>query len=157
MNPNDFQTAADQFLAGLKRSAATIRAYRADLVHLQRWMQVNSRDLDTAALEAYFAAHEWAASTQNRKQTAIGRCCRWARQHGQLELDPTLHLERPTIPPPHLLELRWEKIERIFAVIPANQVRDALLFRLVFETGLRISEALNIYLDDLDLAKATNT
>lgn len=28
-----------------------------------------------------------------------------------------------------------------------------MLFRLVFETGLRISEALNIHLDDLDLSK----
>ena len=35
MNAKDFQTAADQFLMGLKRSAATIRAYRADLSHLQ--------------------------------------------------------------------------------------------------------------------------
>lgn len=104
-------------------------------------------------LETYFAAHKWAASTQNRKQTAIERFCRWAQQHGQLELNLTLHLERPAVPPPHPRGLRREDIERIFAVIPPQQTRDALLFRLVFETGLRISEALNIHLDDLDLTK----
>lgn len=153
MDPTDFQTAADQFLTALKRSAATLRAYRADLTHLQRWVQVNGRELDAAALEAYFAAHEWAASTQNRKQTAIERFCRWGRQHELLETDPTLHLERLPIPPPHPRGLRREEIERIFTVIPANQTRDALLFRLVFETGLRISEALTLHLDDLDLAK----
>lgn len=64
-----------------------------------------------------------------------------------------MHLERPPIPPPHPRGLRREEIERIFAVIPANQSRDALLFRLVFETGLRISEALNVHLADLDLAR----
>lgn len=153
MNANDFQTAADQFLKGLKRSAATIRAYRADLTHLGRWLKVQEGELDAAALEAYFAAHEWAASTQNRKQTAIERFCRWGRQHGLLELDPALHLERPAVPPPHPRGLRREEIERIFAAIPANQIRDALLFRLIFETGLRISEALNIHLDDLDLTR----
>ncbi|BBN96907.1 phage integrase [Deinococcus grandis] len=111
------------------------------------------QELDAPTLEAYFAAHEWAASTQNRKQTAIERFCRWAIQHGKLEIDPTLHLERPTVPPPHPRGLRREDVERIFAVIPGQQARDALLFRLVFETGLRISEALNIHLDDLDLSK----
>lgn len=153
MNADDFQRAIEQFLKGLKRSTATLRAYRADLKHLGRWLLEQQRELDASALEAYFAAHEWAASTQNRKQTAIERFCRWARQHQQLEDDPTLHLERPAVPPPHPRGLRREEIERIFAVIPASRARDALLFRLVFETGLRISEALNIHLDDLDLTK----
>lgn len=153
MNSTDFQTNADQFLNGLKRSAATIRAYRADLTHLQKWLMAQERELDASTLEAYFAAHSWAASTQNRKQTAIERFCRWGRQHGLLEFDPTLHLERPSVPPPHPLGLRRDDIECIFAVIPAGQFRDALLFRLVFETGLRISEALNIHLDDLDLTR----
>ncbi|MBB5365807.1 site-specific integrase [Deinococcus humi] len=67
MNPSDVQIAAAHFLAGLNRSPATIRAYRAALTHLQRWLQDNGKKLDAAALEAYFAAHGWAASTQNRK------------------------------------------------------------------------------------------
>ncbi|MDV6376318.1 tyrosine-type recombinase/integrase [Deinococcus arenicola] len=153
MKASDVQIAAEQFLAGLNRSPATIRAYQADLTHLQRWLQDSGRELDAVALEAYFAAHAWAASTQNRKQTAIERFCRWSRQHGGPELDPTRHLERPKIPPPHPRGLRRDDIERVFAVIPARQTRDTLLFRLVFETGLRISEALNIHLDDLDLSR----
>lgn len=153
MNPTDVQTAADQFIEGLNRSPATVRAYRADLTHLQRWLQDSGHELDGGALEAYFAAHGWAASTQNRKQTAIERFCRWSQQHGGPDLDPTRHLERPKIPPPHPRGLRRDDIERIFAVIPGRQTRDTLLFRLVFETGLRISEALNIHLDNLDLAR----
>lgn len=153
MNSYDLQIAAEQFLAGLNRSPATVRAYRADLTHLQRWLQDSGHALDGAALEAYFAAHKWAAATQNRKQTAIERFCRWSQQHGEPDFDPTRHLERPKIPPPHPRGLRRDDIERIFAVIPTRQTRDTLLFRLVFETGLRISEALNIHLDDLDLAR----
>ena len=116
-------------------------------------MQGSGKNLDGATWEACFAAHEWAASTQNRKQTAIARFCRWSRQHGGPNLDSTRHLERPKISSPHPRGLRRDDIERIFAIIPAWQTWDTLLFRLVFETGLRISEALNIHLDDRDLAR----
>jgi site-specific recombinase XerD len=37
------------------------------------------------------------------------------------------------------------------AVIPPTQRRDRLLFRLIYETGMRISEALALYVEDLDL------
>lgn len=70
-----------------------------------------------------------------------------------LDGDPTPHLERPSLPPPHPRGLRREEIERVFAVIPAEQTRDALLFRLVFETGVRIGEALGVHVEDLDLTR----
>lgn len=57
------------------------------------------------------------------------------------------------MPPPHPRGLRREEIERIFVVIPPQQARDALLFRLVFETGLRIGEAMGAHMEDLDLAR----
>ncbi len=46
-----------------------MRAYRADL---QRWLQDSAHHLD-AVLEAYCAAHSWAASPQNRKRSEIER------------------------------------------------------------------------------------
>jgi len=42
-------------------------------------------------------------------------------------------------------------VEKILRAIPAQKLRDRLLFTLIAETGLRISEALNIYVEDLDL------
>jgi integrase len=42
-------------------------------------------------------------------------------------------------------------VEAILAVIPPTQPRDQLLFRLILETGLRISEALALYIEDVDL------
>lgn len=38
-------------------------------------------------------------------------------------------------------------------VIPREQARDALLFRLVFETGPRIGEALGAHVENLDLTR----
>ena len=154
MDATTLNSQAERFLAELHRSPQTVRAYRADLRHLTDWLRETGHGLEREALEAYFTVHpHWASATRSRKQTTLERFCRWALQHHLLDRDPTLHLEHPRLPPPHPRGLRREDIERIFAAIPAGQIRDALLFRLVFETGLRISEALNIHLDDLDLSK----
>lgn len=148
------QTQAERFLADLHRSPQTIRAYRADLRHLTIWLAETGQLLDGESLSNYFATHgDWAASTRSRKQTTLERFCRWALQRELLDRDPTLYLERPRLPPPHPRGLRRVDIERIFAAIPAEQSRDALLFRLVFETGLRIGEALGIHVADLDLTR----
>ncbi|MFD2610802.1 tyrosine-type recombinase/integrase [Deinococcus taklimakanensis] len=154
MDASTLQNQTERFLADLKRSPQTVRAYRADLRHLEGWLEETGRILNGEGLEAYFAAHHrWAPATRSRKQTTLERFCRWALQRELLDRDPTLLLERPRLPPPHPRGLRREEIERIFAVIPAEQARDALLFRLVFETGLRIGEALGMHVEDLDLTR----
>lgn len=154
MDVATLRTLAEHFLTDLRRSPATLRAYRADLRHLLGWLNATGETLSGPGLGAYFAAHpQWAPSTRNRKQTAVERFCRWLVQREVLGRDPTLHLERPSLPPPHPRGLRREEIERIFAAIPAGQARDALLFRLVYETGLRIGEALGAHVEDLDLTR----
>lgn len=154
MEVSELQSEAEHFLTGLNRSDQTIRAYRADLRHLTRWLVEECRALDADSLSDYFTVHtSWAPSTRSRKQTALERFCRWAIQHDLLDRDPTLRLERPILPPAHPRGLRREQVERIFLAIPAVQLRDALLFRLVFETGLRIGEALGAHVQDLDLTR----
>ena len=53
--------------------------------------------------------------------------------------------------PPRPRAVGREPVEAILKVIPTAQQRDRLLFRLIFETGLRVSEALGVHLEDLDL------
>ena len=56
---------------------------------------------------------------------------------------------RPEAPSPR--GITRAEVEKILAQIPANQLRDRLLFRLLFETGLRIGEALALHVEDVDL------
>jgi len=148
-------TTITQFLGELqgRRSPHTLRAYGADLRHLTAWLESEHCSLSPEAIQRYFVQHpSWAAATISRKQSSLERFCHWAMRQGLLEKDPTLNLEHVRLPPPHPRGLRREQIEQVFAQMDAAS-RDALLFRLVYETGMRIGEALNLHLDDLDLTR----
>lgn len=89
--------------------------------------------------------------TRARKQAALNSFFTWAYRHDLVPANPMAKLDPVQRDTPKSLALRRDDIEKILAVIPANQPRDRLLFRLMFETGLRVSEALALYVEDLDL------
>ena len=55
-----------------------------------------------------------------------------------------LHIERVQPDPSDPRAVRRAQVEAILAVIPPRQLRDRLFFRLLVETGLRVSEALGV-------------
>lgn len=62
-------------------------------------------------------------------------------------------VERVRLDPPKPRGLKREQIDAILAAIPVTKQRDRLLFRLIVETGLRVGEALTLYVEDLDLTR----
>jgi integrase/recombinase XerD len=60
-------------------------------------------------------------------------------------------VERIKLAPPAPRGVGRAAVEAILAVIPPTGRRDRLLFRLIFETGLRVGEALALFVEDLDL------
>ncbi len=55
--------------------------------------------------------------------------------------------------PPKPRGLRRREVESILKTIPPTKQRDWLLFRLIFETGLRVGEALALHVEDLELSQ----
>src|SRR5581483_10280831 len=64
---------------------------------------------------------------------------------------PMARVERVRPDPPTIRGLKRPQIEAILAVIPKEEPRDRLLFRLIVETGVRVGEAIALYVEDLDL------
>ena len=139
-------------LAHANRSVHTRRAYAADLAAFRATYDGPIDGITADTLRAFFAtvAHLRPA-TRARKQAALASFLTWAIRQDLLAADPMVKVERVRVEPPEPRGLKRDQIETILAVIPAAQARDRLLFRLLAETGLRISEALDLSVEDLDL------
>lgn len=145
----------EEFLADIKQanlSPHTLRAYAADLAHFTEHYGNAPEQVSGETLRQFWktTAH-LAAATRARKQACIARFLTWAYQHDFIDANPMDKISRVKHAPSLPRSIGREKVESIFAVIPANQKRDRLLFRLIFETGLRVSEALTLHIEDLNM------
>lgn len=95
--------------------------------------------------------HGRSPASRARTAAALGSFLTWAVRHDLLAANPLLKLDRVQVPDPDPRGVPRSTIDAVLAAILRDQLRDQLLFRLLAETGLRISEALQLDVDDLDL------
>lgn len=143
------------FLADLRnadRSPHTIRAYESDLLRYCRFCDDARSAVSVETLRTFFASRsDHAPATRARTQATLASFFAWAYRGGHVPADPMARIERVTVHPPPPRGVGEDAIARVLAAIPAAQPRDRLLFRLIAETGLRVSEALGLYVEDLDM------
>jgi len=139
-------------LENASHSVHTLRAYTADLSQLSAFCKNDRAALDPNTLRAFFAslAH-LSQSSRARKQASVASFLTWAYRQDLIDDNPMLRIERVRLEPLLPRSLPTEQVKTILAVIPSHQKRDRLLFWLLAETGLRISEALHLHVEDVDL------
>lgn len=146
----------EDFLADLEnanRSPHTCRAYASDLHCLAAFHTGPAQAITADTLRRFLKTYaDLKPATRARKQAALNSFFTWAYRHDLVPANPMAKLEPVQRDAPKSRALCRDDIEKILAVIPTHQSRDRLLFRLLFETGLRVSEALALYVEDLDLA-----
>jgi len=143
------------FLADLRnadRSPHTIRAYESDLFRYSIFCVDDTSAISVETLRAFFASRaDRAAATRARTQAALASFFAWAYRGGHLPANPMAKIARVRLAPPPPRGVGREVVEQVLAAIPASQPRDRLLFRLIAETGMRVSETLGLYVEDLDM------
>jgi integrase/recombinase XerD len=140
-------------LAHANRSPHTCHAYATDLAQLCAFYQGPLQAMTAEVLRSFFRTHlHLSPATRARKQAAVARFLTWAHQHELLVTNPMLKIERVKLDPPQPRGIERDQIERILEAIPADCQRDRLFFRLLLETGLRVSEGLSLYVEDIDLS-----
>ncbi len=139
-------------LAHSNRSPHTHRAYATDLARFVSFYAGPASGITADVLRAFFVtrAHLSPAS-RARTQAALASFLGWAYRQDLMETLPMARVARVRPDPPTIRGLKRAQIEAILAAIPPAELRDRLLFRLIFEAGLRVGEALALYVDDLDL------
>jgi site-specific recombinase XerD len=143
------------FLADLARanhSPQTRRAYATDLAQLCAFHQGPIQTITAEVLRTFFGGHaHLRPATKARKQAAVARFLIWAEQRELLDNNPMHKIDRVKLDSPQPRGMERSKIEHILEAIPVRCQRDRLFFRLLLETGLRVSEGLSLYVEDLDL------
>ncbi len=135
----------------------TLEAYRRDLEGLARWLNAQGRHLDTAAradLSAYLGARRVSARSMARRQSAFRRFyAHLVRLRPGFE-DPTLLLDRPKLPRGLPKALAEREVEALLAAPDVDTplgMRDRAMLELMYASGLRVSELVNLPLSGLNL------
>lgn len=129
-----------------------MRAYRTDLARLAAVHPGPLSEVGRDALQALAAADAGLQpATRARRQSAVASFLRWAVRNELLQKNPMDRVERVRRNPPRARAVPREQVERVLGRIPSARRRDRVLFRLIFETGMRVGETLGAHVEDLDL------
>jgi len=128
-------------------SANTLRAYRYDLnLFARSFPRLEASEVRVEHLRAFLgAAADLAPSTLARRQAALRSCFGWTYREGLISSDPAARLEKVKVPRRDPRPLTPEQAEALLAAVPSSHRRNRLLFSLLYETGMRVGEALGIH------------
>ena len=176
---NTQPTDLDEFVAYLQskdRSPLTVKGYRSDLHAFARWFKqthggpLTPQAITPTDLREYrhhlLDVECSKANTINRRQTGIKMYLEWAKKTGQIERNPACDVK--SVPQAshgprwldkkeqYALQRAVEKdLQLALLRYPKRWVtrrRDASMVILLLHTGLRVSEALNLQIHDIELA-----
>ncbi len=157
----------DQFIQMLRSeryySPHTCSNYRRDLNQFRNYLQ--QQDLDSWLQVSYPVVSSYAAQRhrQGRKSRTIQRELSSIRsfyqyliRNGIVEKNPALEVSAPKSDRPLPKICDPETIDRLLQLKDDSdglQIRDIAIFELIYSSGLRLAELVNIDLDDIDLAQ----
>ena len=146
-------------------AANTLSAYRRDLARYCQWCtqrklfevtSIRESDINdfAASLRDPALGEPLAASSAGRMLVAIRGFHRFALQEGLAKLDPSQRISPPTTGRQLPKALTYEQVRVLLKFIGDTEslsgLRDRALVELLYGTGVRISEAIGIDLDDLN-------
>ncbi len=163
--PSDSQeTIVERFVQALwleqGLAANTRQAYRSDLLLLATWLKSREHTLPGATacdLWAFFGGQTAAgvsARTSTRRLAAIRHFYRYLVREGLIGVDPSVELKAPRMPRtlPHTLS-EGDVLALLEApdTHTAQGLRDRTMLELLYATGLRVSELVELRLDQVNL------
>ena len=150
----------DSLWAEAGASDNTLLAYRTDLLALDRYLHSQGRGLCTATeqdLNAFLGlTSRQSARTAARRLAAIRRFFRYLLRERMIEHDPTLRIVGPRLGrslPHALTEHDVEALLSAPNTATAVGLRDRAMLELLYATGLRVSELVQLTTTQLNLGQ----
>lgn len=141
-------------------STNTLGAYRADLVALQRWLAKRDVSLIYATRADLLAFIAWRTKegakprSTARQLSSFRRFYRFLLRESMIGEDPTLKIEMPKVGrslPKALSEAQVESLLAAPEVSDPLGHRDRTMLELLYATGLRVSELINLRQGEVNL------
>ncbi len=135
------------------RSRHTVKNYRADLLRFCRFVDKQGQPLSPPLLRAYLSSFDGkAGATRARHFAALRSFFDWCYKHDLIPANPMDKFDPPKTPVALPRPIPQNDYDRLMRAIGRAEPRERVLFTLVAETGLRIDEALSIYVEDITLS-----
>src|SRR5579871_4019603 len=149
--------AVEAFVASLRQRSAplnTIKSYAHDLRLFVRAVPDDLSTITAETIQAYLTDDgHLSLATRRRRYSTLCAFYHWLIRHEIVQvnpmerLDPIEPVEREPRP------LHPDLVTKILQAIPAANLRDRTLFTLLYETGIRVGEALSLLATDVDLTQ----
>ncbi len=155
-----------------RRAPATLKVVRQDLTHFVAWWEYTRRRTFDPALLRHEDLRDWqltrqrddgaAPATINRGLASLRGYCQWAVLAHLLTENPTTDVKDVSTDPLAPRSLPTEAVDALLRVARAERhlqlrTRNEALLALLIYAGLRVQEACDLQLRDLDLGGGTVT
>jgi integrase/recombinase XerC len=156
------------YIADARRlSAQTVRAYRSDLDRFATFWEREFEEgsaaatplsrIDTLAVRSYLASlhrAKLASRSLARHLSTLRTFFRWACREGHVAKNPARSLPSPKLPRSLPRAMTRPDTERLLEADEEGTFpeRDRALFELLYATGMRVSEAAGLDLEDVDFS-----
>jgi len=159
---DDFrESCLESFLRELtyrERSVATLRDYQSFIRHFFDWLDSKGillESVDKQIIKDYISAQTSTAVTCNSRLRHLKSFFKWLQAESYIETNPTDGIGFKKVASKIKDILKPDEVSRMIAYMQNKKTfqykRDAMLMLLLFDTGLRISEALGIKLTEINI------
>lgn len=139
----------------------TLNAYRSDLHHFQQWIEkqrngslLNASRADLLNYLQYLIEQGKKARSSARVLSCLRQFYQYCLRENKIQTDPTAQLESPALGrplPKSLTETEVEALLNAPDLESEEDFRDRTMLELLYATGLRVSELVNLRPDQMSL------
>jgi len=161
------QRFAESLAAQRGYSKNTVKSYLTDVLDLIKFLEsqeisdINAVDLSVLRQWLWQVSQREAAnSTLARKSAAIRSFTSWCLSEGIISADPGQRLKSakagrhlPKVVAKDSLNDIFENLKNLAATGDANEIRNRLVFEMLYATGCRVSELCGLNILDVDLGR----
>ena len=147
--------AVEAFVASLRQRSVplnTIKSYGHDLRLFAQAMPANLTVVTPEQIQTFLTGDKHhSAATRRRRYSTLCTFYRWLIRHEVVNTNPMDHLDPIEQVQREPRPLAPDTVTKILQAIPASNLRDRTLFTLLYDTGIRVGEALSLLATDVSL------